>query len=130
MRREVLKSAGPDRGEEVMKLEKLRHHVLEGIGLFASDPPSTMFWEGFLDALESLLNFTDERGYKAGSHFALEDVREYLGRELAYADDPSDSEYIYGWRCALEEVRRVMRYVPSYRLQFKVSADTKAEARV
>ena len=159
-----------------MKLEKLRHHVLEGMRLFVEESPKTKFQEGFLHSLEAVLTKIDDADtpgdvFYAGNgpgHVGLsadevqklpvgvfdkqksvewskmrhgpatpkddaatnKQLREYLRRELAYKYDPCDSDYNYGWRCALEEVRRVMRYVPSYRLQFKVSAEPKSEARV
>jgi hypothetical protein len=159
-----------------MKLEKLRHHVLEGMRLFVKEPPDSCFQEGFLAALEAVLRKIDDADvpgniFYAGNssgHFGLgadevrklpievsdkqksvesskmrhgpgrakqradanKKLREYLLRELNVKDDPSDSDYIYGWCCALEEVRGVMNYVPSYRLQYKVSPEPTGEARV
>jgi hypothetical protein len=111
--------------KQAMKLEKLRHHVLEGIRSFASDPPTTDFQEGFLDALESFLSLIDniDREARREEHITLKKVRECLRYELNFKDAPSDCDYIFGWRAAFEEIRRVLNYVPSYRLQFKVPPD-------
>jgi hypothetical protein len=51
---------------------------------------------------------TQHEPRKAEQTATVAKVREYLLRELNVKDDPSDSDYIFGWRVALEEVRRVL----------------------
>jgi hypothetical protein len=156
-----------------MKLEKIRHHVLEGMRLFVKEPPDSEFQEGFLASLEAVLRKIDDADVPGDVFYAgnndcrggltpeeleklcfeifdkgksvewsktqheprkveqtatLAKVRGYLLRELNVKDDPSDSDYIFGWRVALEEVRRVLNHVPSYRLQFKVSPEPNVAA--
>ena len=45
---------------KAMKVEILRHHVLEGMRSFVIYPPNNNFQQGFVDALERTLRFIDE----------------------------------------------------------------------
>jgi hypothetical protein len=155
------------RGEPVMKLEKLRHHVLEGMRSFVNDPPGSNFQEGYLNALEQTLQFIDGVGvpcrvvyggnnrgraglskaeidklcvgyYERGSvdlskppyhgskrthETTVIELRKHLRDQVRrHEHDLPDSDFIYGYLAALQEMRRVLNNVPSWRLNFKISA--------
>jgi hypothetical protein len=92
------------------------------VGL-SEDEVQKLLTVGGFDEQRSLEWSKMRHGSEGSGHAeTIVEVRDFVRSQLnSRDDDPSDTDYIFGWRAACEEVQRVMNYMPSRRLQYKVS---------